>query len=106
MKKILFICNQNKHRSKTAEEIFKYKFDTKSAGLYNTKPVTAKELSWADVIMVMDEGQRSEIAKRFPTLYLQKRILSLDVPDVYDYGDSKLIKRLEMKMKEYNSILR
>ena len=106
MKKILFICNQNKHRSKTAEDIFKQKFNTKSAGLYNTKPVTAKELSWADAVIVMEEGQRSEIAKRFPTLYLQKRILSLDIPDVYDYGDSKLIKALENKMKENISLLR
>ncbi len=100
MKKILFICNQNKHRSKTAEDIFKHKFDTRSAGLYNTKPVTSKEMSWADTVIVMEEGQRNEIAKRFPKLYMQKRILSLDIPDVYGYGDSKLIKILEDKMKE------
>lgn len=106
MKKVLFICNQNKHRSKTAEDIFKHKFDTKSAGLYNTKPVTTKEISWADAVIVMEEGQRSEIAKRFPKLYLQKRILSLDIPDVYDYGDSKLIKTLENKMKENSLLLR
>ena len=106
MKKILFICNQNKHRSKTAEDIFKQKFNTKSAGLYNIKPVTAKEMSWADEVIVMEERQRSEIAKRFPKLYMQKRILSLDIPDVYDYGDSKLIKTLENKMKENISLLR
>lgn len=106
MKKILFICNQNKHRSKTAEHIFKHKFDTRSAGLYNPKPVTMKEISWADAVIVMEEGQRSEIAQRFPKLYLQKRILSLDIPDVYDYGDSKLIKILENKMKENIPLLR
>lgn len=105
MKKVLFICNQNKNRSKTAESLFKHKFDTKSAGLYNLKPVTAKELSWADVIMVMDEGQRSEIAKRFPELYVQKRILSLEVPDSYSYNDPKLIKVLESKMKANSSLL-
>ncbi|MEK6949665.1 MAG: phosphotyrosine protein phosphatase, partial [Nanoarchaeota archaeon] len=74
--KILFICNQNQNRSKTAENIFKGKFETKSAGLYNEKPVTAKQLSWADTIIVMDEEQRREVAKRFPKQYMQKRILS------------------------------
>jgi len=38
--KLLFVCNQNLNRNKTAKEIFKYKFQTKSAGLYNEKPVT------------------------------------------------------------------
>lgn len=32
---ILFICNQNQNRSKTAAELFKGKFKIKSAGLYN-----------------------------------------------------------------------
>ena len=106
MRKMLFICNQNKHRSKTAEHIFKHKFETKSAGLYNQKPVTAKEISWADVVMVMEERQRTEIAKRFPQLYLQKRILSLEIPEVYDYDDPKLIKALENKLRENNLRLR
>ena len=54
--KVLFICNQNQNRSKTAENIFKGKFKTKSAGLYNEKPVTAKQLSWADAVIVMDDA--------------------------------------------------
>ena len=66
--KVLFICNQNQNRSKTAEELFKNKFKTKSAGLYNEKPVTEKQIGWADVIVVMEDSQRSEIAKRFPKL--------------------------------------
>ena len=68
--------------------------------------MTAKELSWADIVVVMEENQRSEIAHRFPKLYLQKRILSLDIPDIYAYRDPKLIKVLENKMKEYDALLR
>lgn len=98
--KILFICNQNKHRSKTAEEIFSGEFETKSAGLYCSKPVGKKELSWADVVMVMEEEQRHELAKRFPGLYLQKRILNLNIPDVYNHGDHRLINSLKEKVKE------
>ena len=98
--KVLFICNQNQNRSKTAEDIFKGRFQTKSAGLYNGKPVTEKQLSWADIVVVMEEAQRSEIAKRFPKKYMQKRILSLDIPDVYHYNQPELIKILKSKVNE------
>ena len=96
--KVLFVCNQNQNRSKTAEELFKDKFKTKSAGLYNEKPVTEKQVSWADVIVVMEDSQRSEIAKRFPKLYMQKRILSLDIPDVYIYNQPELVNTLKSKI--------
>ena len=97
---VLFICNQNQNRSKTAEDMFKGKFETKSAGLYNEKPVTAKQLSWADAIIVMDEEQRREIAKRFPKQYMQKRILSLDIPDVFHYNQPELVNMLKSKIND------
>lgn len=98
--KVLFICNQNLNRSKTAEDIFKGRFETKSAGLYNEKPLTAKHLSWADVVIVMEDVQRNEIAKRFPKHYMQKRILSLDIPDIYNYNEPELIELLKLRMGE------
>jgi len=98
--KVLFICNQNQNRSKTAQEIFKDSFQTKSAGLYNEKPITQKELSWADTVIVMENEQRSEIAKRFPKLYMQKRILSLNIPDIYHFNQPELIKTLKSKINE------
>ena len=96
--KVLFICNQNQNRSKTAESLFKDKFETKSAGLYDAKPVTEKQLSWADVVIVMEDAQRSELAKRFPKQYMQKRILSLDIPDIYYYDQPDLVRVLKSKV--------
>ena len=98
--KVLFICNQNENRSKTAEYLFKGMFETKSAGLYNEKPVTEKQLSWADVVAVMEDAQRAEIAKRFPKQYMQKRIVSLDIPDIYHYNQPQLIDILKSKINE------
>ena len=103
--KFLFICNQNQNRSKTAEELFKGRFETKSAGLYNKTPVTEKELIWADIIMVMESEQREEIARRFPRAYMQKRILSLDVPDIYSYNQPNLSKILNQKIKKIEAIV-
>jgi predicted protein tyrosine phosphatase len=102
---VLFICNQNKHRSKTAEEIFREKFATKSAGLYSTRPVTEKELLWADIIAVMEEEQRHELGKRFPKVYMQKRIVNLDVPDVYSYMQPGLISVLRRRFDEVQALL-
>ena len=99
--KVLFVCNQNQNRSKTAEEIFKDKFQTKSAGLYNIKPVTKKQISWADIIMVREGEQRSEIAKRFPDIYMKKRIISLDIFDIYHYNQPELIGILKSKVEEF-----
>ncbi len=97
---VLFICNQNLNRSRTAEEIFKDRFTTKSAGLYNDTPVSLRELSWADVVVVMEDAHRSEIAKRFPRIYMQKRIISLGIPDIHLYGDPDLKKILKSKVQE------
>ncbi len=102
---VLFVCNQNKNRSKTAENLFKDMFNTKSAGLYNQKPVTKNQLDWADTVIVMEDVQRSEIARRFPKLYMQKRILSLDIPDLYQHNNPQLVKILSEKMKKYSSLL-
>ncbi len=98
--KVLFICNQNQNRSKTAEEIFKGTFTTRSAGLYNERPVTENEIAWADLIVVMDDAQRAELAKRFPNHYLLKRIVSLDVPDVFRYQQPELVELLKTRVEE------
>ena len=98
--RVLFVCNQNQNRSKTAEEMFKSRFETKSAGLFNDRPLTGKQLEWADTIAVMEDFQRGEIARRFPSLYLKKRIISLDIPDVYHYNQPELIKILNSKVEE------
>jgi len=98
--KALFICNQNKHRSKTAEELFKDRFETKSAGLYNETPVASKQIDWADTIFVMEEFQREEIARRFPEQALQKRIICLNISDVYHFNQPELIELLKQKIEE------
>lgn len=100
MQKLLFVCNQNVNRSVTAEELFKDRFNTKSAGLYNDKPVTKKQLEWADVIIVMEEAQRGEIARRFPEMYLKKQILCLDILDIYQHNQPELKQLLSAKLKE------
>jgi predicted protein tyrosine phosphatase len=98
--KVLFVCNQNQNRSKTAEELFSTQFETMSAGLYNEKPVTEKHIEWADTIIVMEESQRKELGKRFPKQYLKKQILCLGIPDTYFYNQPELVEALKEKMSK------
>lgn len=97
---VLFICNQNQNRSKTAEKIFKDRFNTRSTGLYNPVPVDEKQLSWADYVIVMEDFQRKELSERFPKLYLQKQIISLDIPDIFHFNQPELVELLNDKMNE------
>src|SRR5512141_1980839 len=68
--RVLFVCNQNKDRSRTAEDIFSGEHETRSAGLYNEKPLTKEMLDWSELVVVMDSDQRKEISRRFPREYL------------------------------------
>ncbi len=98
--RVLFVCNQNQNRSKTAEALFSTRFNTKSAGLYNENPLEESQLRWADLVVVMEDSQRKEIASRFPGMYLQRRIVSLNVPDVYRYGQKELEEALKSRMSD------
>ena len=96
---VLFVCNQNENRSKTAEFLFKDRFNTKSAGLFNNL-LTEEQLKWANLVFVMEEFQRTEISKRFPKEYLKKRILCLDIPDYYYFNQPELVDILKVKIDQ------
>jgi predicted protein tyrosine phosphatase len=96
--KVLFVCNQGKHRSRTAEQLFKGEFETRAAGLYSESPVSAQDLAWADTIVVMEEHQRKELVARFPQECLQKRLVTLNVPDVYQFQQPELVETLKARV--------
>lgn len=96
--KVLFICNYNMHRSKTAEELFKERFETKSAGLFNETPVSASQIKWADSVAVMEPFQVTELRKRFPSECRKKQFVCLDILDEYVYNQPELIERLKLKV--------
>ncbi len=98
--KLLFLCNQGQNRSKTAAQLFADRFETESAGLFCSDPVVLSQLRWADTIIVMEDRHRTEIARRFPAIYLQKRILTLSIPDIYRYDQPELLSLLKSSMTE------
>jgi predicted protein tyrosine phosphatase len=97
--RLLFVCNQGRHRSRTAAELLSKEHETRYRGIYDN-PLTAEDLTWADAVFVMEDHQRQEIAERFPKEYLRARIITLGVPDAYSYGQPELIAVLRKRINE------
>lgn len=106
-KNLLFICTENRHRSPTAEKLFKNsdKYNAKSAGtspLAKTK-LTKKALDWADMIFVMEDHHERQILKNFPK-YSTKQIINLNVPDRFQRDDLRLKRLLKERLKKWIDI--
>jgi predicted protein tyrosine phosphatase len=99
---VLFLWSQNKLRSPTAERVFADwpGIDVQSAGLNHDAavPVDREILEWAQLIAVMDRGQRNRLSKRFRAYIGHARIVCLDIPDEYEYMEPALIALLEAKV--------
>lgn len=101
---LLFVCNQGQNRSRTGAELLKDSVNTQYTGLYSESPLKKSQMQWADIILVMEDHQREEISKRFPKEYMEKRIISLDIPDYFHYNQPELIKLLKEKISLILSI--
>ena len=102
---LLFVFSENLLRSPTAEEVFSKYPDIHAidAGT-NTdaeNPVSGDLIDWADVILVMEKIHRNKISKKYMKLLKGKRLVCLDIPDVYERMQPELIKLLEAKVPKY-----
>ncbi|WP_412466500.1 low molecular weight protein tyrosine phosphatase family protein [Pedobacter sp. KLB.chiD] len=102
---ILFVCSRNKWRSATAETMYKNhpEHQVRSAG---TEPsarikISAKLIAWADLIFVMEKKHKQRITERFPDEVREKEIITMDIPDDYQYMDMELIEEIDSKVAHY-----
>jgi len=103
--KVLFICEMNRMRSRTAEKIFSLRSDleVRSAGTAENaeRQVTLEDLNWADWVFVMEQNMINWIWWYFPTLPADKNIVSLELYDNYHYMDPILIRNLQTLVSAY-----
>ena len=101
MKKVLFVCSQNRLRSPTAEQVFSQRRDIEvdSAGTNNDadNPLTPELVEWADIIFVMEKTHRNKLQQRFRRYLKKARIICLDIPDEFEFMDPALVRLLEAK---------
>lgn len=105
MKRILFVCSQNRLRSPTAEQIFSKRTDIEvdSAGTNADagQPISVELVQWADLIVVMEKVHRNKVQRRFKASMGKKRLVCLDIPDDYHFMDPALVRLLEIRMARY-----
>jgi len=107
MKRVLFVCSQNRLRSPTAERIFSRHpgIEVASGGTDPgaVRPVTAELLNWADVVFVMEEHHRFLIEQNSRALLEHKRVIVLGIPDIYEFMHPELVRLLEVKVLPFLS---
>lgn len=105
MRKILFLCSQNKKRSLTAEKVFQNEpgIHVKSAGTERNAriKVTAGMLGWADLIVVMEKKHRDRLQQRYAEEVQYKAVVNLRIPDDFAFMEEALIELLWEKMEDY-----
>lgn len=103
--RVLFVCRQNKVRSLTAEHLYRVRADleVRSAGTatFAKNQLTDELLTWADLIFVFDETQTEAIETRFGNEELQKKVICLDLPDIFEYKSQSLVIKLTAKLEPY-----
>lgn len=102
VRRILFVCYQNRRRSATAERLFckREGLDVRSAGIGPAAlvRVNARMMAWADAIFVMEETHRRALQRMFPGHPGLKRVICLDIPDEYGFLDPKLVDLLTSRV--------
>ena len=105
MKRLLFICSQNKLRSPTAEQVFSTwpDIEVASAGLNSDaeNPLTPELVIWADIIFVMEKAHRTKLSTSIKAQLNGQRIVCLDIPDRYQFMDETLVRILGERVPKF-----
>ncbi|MDE1464833.1 low molecular weight protein tyrosine phosphatase family protein [Spartinivicinus poritis] len=77
--------------------------NTRSAGTSPRakKTVSPADISWADVIFVMEKKHKNRLVAEFTRMLDFKPVHVLDIPDEYKYMDPELIVELEASVSPY-----
>ena len=104
----LFVCYANAERSPTAEAVCRrtaaengLDIEASSAGVScgAYRPVTKKMADLADRIFVMEPDMVTEMVEGYGQN--PAKIVCLDIPDIYEREEPRLVGMLEEKLYEY-----
>jgi len=102
MKKLLFVCSENRLRSPTAEAVFSEYDGVEAIGAGTNSdtatPVSGDLIEWADIILVMEKSHRNKVSKKYKEILKNKKLIVLDIPDNYDCMQPELIQLLKVKV--------
>jgi predicted protein tyrosine phosphatase len=103
--RLLFVCSENRLRSPTAEAVFSAYDGVEAIGAGTNSdaetPVSGDLIEWADVILVMEKSHRNKIATKYKELLHDKRLVVLDIPDIYECMQPELVQLLKKRVPRY-----
>ena len=98
MKRVLFICGKARSRSPTAAQVFAAwaGISTDFGGISRDADdaLSADQIDWADLIMVMERRHATRLNDRFGRMLAGKKVLVLDIRDRYTFMAQDLIEEL------------
>ncbi len=104
-RRFLFVCSQNKLRSRTAEAVYSGHpgIEVDSAGLDPDAvvPLSPEQIAWADLILVMEKSHRNKLSKKFREHLSGKRVVVLGIPDQYDFMDPALVELIKTRCAKF-----
>ncbi|MEY3376695.1 MAG: hypothetical protein RL463_1005 [Bacteroidota bacterium] len=104
-KRVLTVCSANMLRSPTMAVVLSmppYDYNTRSAGTHSFAlvPVTEDLLMWADEVVCADTEHALVIRDKMMEYQLDKPIVNLRIPDIYEYRNPELIMMIRRRYDE------
>jgi predicted protein tyrosine phosphatase len=104
-KRVLTVCSANMLRSPTIAYVLSaepHNFNTRSAGTepYALIPVTEDLLMWCDEVVCADTEHVISIRNKLMSYDLDKPIVNLNIPDIYEYRNPELIELIKERYEQ------
>lgn len=103
MVRILFVCGKARKRSPTAADLAArhegVESDFGGLGADADERLSSEQISWADIVVVMERAQLSRLKRQFGPELRGKRVACLNVPDRFEYMEPALVRRLEPDLR-------
>ena len=109
-KKVLCVCLANKLRSPTMAWVLSnppWNYNTRSCGIDQQSAIvllSASLLLWADEIVCADAEHERCVRALLQRYGVQKKIVCLDIPDMYEYRDHELIALIEERYQTISDV--
>jgi predicted protein tyrosine phosphatase len=104
-KRVLTVCSAGILRSATAAHVLcqrPFNFNTRNVGTapYALIPLTDDLIMWADEVVCMENEHKNAVYNKMMSMDLYKPIVVLDIEDIYEYRNPKLVKLIKQRYKE------
>jgi predicted protein tyrosine phosphatase len=104
-KKVLCVCSAGLLRSATLQNtlIREYGYNVRNCGTeesYALIPISEALLLWADEIVFVNKANYRTMIFDLAELKVEDKVFVLDIPDIYNFNDPKLVEICKQQYKE------